>query len=489
MKNQFKKLLLLTVIIVLCLAGFKWIYQQKQQSNTTNYQNRISQIDFAPEGSRANFDKGIFDAFGGQFYFAINDNLINPQFYSISAQLMNLDIDNGFFTDSYLIVQQYTETGWVELTLNNKENSSEEPFYITPGMSGGNFRVEPRTLNAELESGLYRFVTVVWSDNDRQEETALCAWAEFTVDPNVDRQIAFMLAPQIPGLVHGKHMTISDLVELARLGSEMKYSDLLQYKWYNISPDSFTFYMGFPISGGYRLLVHADTDRFYDAYGNPMIADREMFIANMSLERIRDKAWDGIDIRTEDVSLYLMTYPSSETEQAEDQPYYTDFTKLPVNYSLQRAKDDNCVVIEDSEMTSGHEVWSVFLDNVTGGKDCMVRIAHYYTLSEQGVSAEYYQANKDNYPYMHICDVYFTQGFFLRYDYSDSTSPQISTWLYLLFLDDIPSNAQARYTGALHFTLANDDSLTWSQINASQYSSLWGATLPYSNLYTMYDWK
>ena len=40
------------------------------------------------------------------------------------------------------------------------------------------------------------------------------------------------------------------------------------------------------------------------------------------------------------------------------------FEELPEDYSLERAKDDGCLVTEDGAVTSGQEAWEEFLSRL-----------------------------------------------------------------------------------------------------------------------------
>ena len=80
--------------------------------------------------------------------------------------------------------------------------------------------------------------------------------------------------------------------------------------------------------------------------------------------------------------------------------------ELPQDYSLERAKDDGCLVTEDGAVTSGQEAWEEFLNAAEAGKAASVRLCSYYTLDDPSrYDPDYYESVKDDYPMMFLKDL------------------------------------------------------------------------------------
>ncbi len=61
-----------------------------------------------------------------------------------------------------------------------------------------------------------------------------------------------------------------------------------------------------------------------------------------------------------------------------DLPDYTAFDQLPEGYGADDAIADSCVVVAESELVSGGDVWETFLKKAEKGQSCRIRIARYY---------------------------------------------------------------------------------------------------------------
>lgn len=76
----------------------------------------------------------------------------------------------------------------------------------------------------------------------------------------------------------------------------------------------------------------------------------------------------------------LILVSCSKTNNSNDSlPEYLNFNELPLNYTLENAKADGCVVFKDLSLISGQTEWSKFRKLVKGKKAATVRIAEYYS--------------------------------------------------------------------------------------------------------------
>jgi len=62
------------------------------------------------------------------------------------------------------------------------------------------------------------------------------------------------------------------------------------------------------------------------------------------------------------------------------------------------AKEENFVVFHSFDILSGEQLWNAFYKSVCAGTLAAVNLADYYTFDRIGVSEEYYEAHKDEYP-------------------------------------------------------------------------------------------
>ena len=96
------------------------------------------------------------------------------------------------------------------------------------------------------------------------------------------------------------------------------------------------------------------------------------------------------------------------------------FEELPEDYSLERAKDDGCLVTEDGAVTSGQEAWEEFLNAAEAGKAASVRLCSYYTLDDPSrYDPDYYESVKDDYPMMFLKDLSYDGERFTTLSYEE----------------------------------------------------------------------
>lgn len=146
------------------------------------------------------------------------------------------------------------------------------------------------------------------------------------------------------------------------------------------------------------------------------------------------------------------------------------------DYSLEEAKADQCVVHENGDITSGQEVWEVFLEACAAKEACKVRLGTYYTLGDPShYSKEHYEEIKDNYPVLHMTDLEFDgEGYQVKlYDQEELL---IKDYDYLLKYEG-KANVEAIYTDYTYYVLVNDDSVTWEDIWNGMISSQMGAMI------------
>ena len=159
---------------------------------------------------------------------------------------------------------------------------------------------------------------------------------------------------------------------------------------------------------------------------------------------------------------------------------YIPYAEIPEGYSLENAKNDNLVVFEDGDITSGQEVWDKFLEITEQGKSYAVRLAFYYTLDGQGITSahEQYEEIKNDYPILFIQDLSFNRKIYTLYYVEDEKEYRFKYKYLKRFFE----------ATTIRYVLVNDKEVTWEQIGSSMLSSRFGAWIDHKTVYTKYTW-
>lgn len=162
---------------------------------------------------------------------------------------------------------------------------------------------------------------------------------------------------------------------------------------------------------------------------------------------------------------------------------------LPKNYSLDQAKTDNCVVIEDSALTSGQEAWGAFEKAAGAGKTAFVRLYQQFALGgPSGYDPEYYESIKDDYPLMFVRNLSYDGERFAVVRYKDVQRLDSSHSLLRRFEEESRSNAED-YDAYVFYVLTDDAEITydqlWAPLDSSQCLPL-ESRIPFDILYFIY---
>jgi len=162
---------------------------------------------------------------------------------------------------------------------------------------------------------------------------------------------------------------------------------------------------------------------------------------------------------------------------------YTPLESLPEDYSLDQAKSDGCVVMEDGDVSSGKEVWWNFYQRVQSGIPAGVRYATYFTLKDPSrYSSEYYETYKNTYPRLYVHDLsYDGEVFHVRW-YEDGELIQ-RTYQYLLRFQGEAETEWAQYESYVRYVLTNKVVSDWWEIMMSTYSSQMGVAIDHMSTY------
>lgn len=151
-------------------------------------------------------------------------------------------------------------------------------------------------------------------------------------------------------------------------------------------------------------------------------------------------------------------------------------TTMSADEMLQKAIDEEFVVMYEFDYLNGEEKWKEFYEITKEGNPATIHLAKYYTLDEVGVSKEYYEANKDEYPKIFLFTLCFDGE---RYTITDRQgtmegAEMVRTYPYLVKMEGKPRSVNALFDRYEYYVLVHDNTLTWSEIEHGMFSSQMG---------------
>lgn len=160
--------------------------------------------------------------------------------------------------------------------------------------------------------------------------------------------------------------------------------------------------------------------------------------------------------------------------------------ELPADYSLEQAREDGCVIHEDSDIASGQEAWEEFLKASSAGKAAAVRLANYYTLDDPSrYDPDYYESIKDDYPLLYVSDLTFDGKVYTVSGLEDGER-WTQTYSHLKRFEDKAETHSAVYDSYIRYVLVDDETVTWGQLMHGVLSSRFGDYIPFHSVYTDY---
>lgn len=148
-------------------------------------------------------------------------------------------------------------------------------------------------------------------------------------------------------------------------------------------------------------------------------------------------------------------------------------TTMSADEMLQKAIEEDFVVMYEFQYVNGEEKWQEFFETTKNGTPATIHLAKYYTMDEVGVSKEYYEANKDEYPKIFLLTLCFDGE---KYTITDrpgtmEDAEMVRTYPYLVKLEGKPRSATAIFDRYEYYVLVHDETLTWSEIERRSFSS------------------
>ena len=163
---------------------------------------------------------------------------------------------------------------------------------------------------------------------------------------------------------------------------------------------------------------------------------------------------------------------------------WKDLKEAAENYSLEDAKRDGYVVIEDGDVTFGEDIWQNFFNLSAKKTPCKIRVVHYYTLDDPShYDPAYYESIKDDYPEMYILELVFNGEAFIVRHYEEEKLYE-SEYKYLMKYEGEAETRDAIYTSYVRYVLVNDDKVTWNDILHGMISAQAGDYIPHRTIYT-----
>lgn len=166
---------------------------------------------------------------------------------------------------------------------------------------------------------------------------------------------------------------------------------------------------------------------------------------------------------------------------------WKDLKEVTDSFSLEDAKLDGYVVIEDGDVTCGENMWQDFVNLSAKKTPCKIRVVHYYTIGDPShYDPTYYESIKDDYPKMYIFELVYNGETFSESHYEEEML-YYSEYKYLMRYEGEAETYNATYTSYVRYVLVNDDKVTWNDIMHGMLSSQFGAYIPHSSIYTDLD--
>ena len=183
------------------------------------------------------------------------------------------------------------------------------------------------------------------------------------------------------------------------------------------------------------------------------------------------------------VALLLVLFLSGCHKTTRHEEEWMDLKDAADNYSLEDAKRDGYVVIEDLSVTYGEDTWQDFVDLSAENTPCKVRVVHYYTIDDAShYDPAYYASIKDDYPMMYIFELIYNGETFNESHYEEDRLYQ-EEYKYLMRYEGEPDTPYATFSSYVRYVLVNDDKVTWEDIFRGMISSQHGANIPHSQIY------
>ena len=180
---------------------------------------------------------------------------------------------------------------------------------------------------------------------------------------------------------------------------------------------------------------------------------------------------------------FTVIFPAANNTGAAAQDQWTPLAALPGDYSLEQAKADGCIVLEDGQATAGRERFSAFLEHSEAGQPDTVRVVKYYTLSDPAhYDPEYYEEIRDDYPMLFANDL-SCDGTSYTWQFYEEGELYEKQYRHLLRFAEETETADGSWAVTVRYVLANDPDVTWEDIWRGMLSSRFGDGIDHQVVY------
>lgn len=163
--------------------------------------------------------------------------------------------------------------------------------------------------------------------------------------------------------------------------------------------------------------------------------------------------------------------------------YHYSPSKRSDTDTLQQAKKDGCVVMENGDVTFGQQTWRNFVKDTAEGKTAFVKLAHYYTLEPESCSKQYYEAYKEDYPVLYSYELTYDGKKYILHAKEGDTM-YYKSYQYMIHDTGDKLSLYADYDSYERYVLTNDDTVTYQDIWQSMISSQAGDLIEHFTVYT-----
>ena len=167
-------------------------------------------------------------------------------------------------------------------------------------------------------------------------------------------------------------------------------------------------------------------------------------------------------------------------------PQYSTIDELLQYNSLEDAKKDGIVIFEESEITSGQDVFDEFINKCDKKEEASILLAKYYTMEDASKSSnEASDSKKDQKTVLFIYSLVY-DGTEYTIKWNEDNQLFTKTYTYLIKYQGKPRSSTATFSEYIRYVLVNDDSVTWEDIEDGMLSSKSDASIDHYNVYTKY---
>ena len=139
---------------------------------------------------------------------------------------------------------------------------------------------------------------------------------------------------------------------------------------------------------------------------------------------------------------------------------------------LPQMKQDGMVVAEDGILTSGLEEWHEFYEKTKDGQPGTILFAQYHTLQKEHCSAEYYEAYKEDYPYLVNMELSFDGAMYrLHWWENEIEYERELKYLKRFEMETATTVDHAKPEKKIRYVLTEDADATWEELFMQSFSS------------------